>query len=172
MYIRKTRPEEAETVATIFDHGRSIQRATGNHDQWNNGYPNVAVVLDDIAKNESYVCVSDATELDLFPTETLLATFCLQKGIDPTYVNIDGAWLNEEPYVTIHRVSTNGKLKGVGRQAIEWVMQHNDNIRIDTHEKNTPMRRLVDSLGFTYCGIIYLADGSPRLAYQFLNPLK
>lgn len=170
MYIRKTRIEEVETVVSIFDFGRSIQRATGNLDQWNNGYPNAEVVIDDIAKGQSYVCVSDAAEADLFPEETLLATFCLQEGIDPTYTKIDGAWLNDEPYVTIHRISTNGKLKGAGRKAVQWVMEQHNNVRTDTHEKNTLLRRLVESLGFSYCGVIYLADGSPRVAYQSYRP--
>jgi hypothetical protein len=28
------------------------------------------------------------------------------------------------------------------------------------------MQHILQSYGFTYCGIIYLADGSERLAYQ------
>jgi len=28
------------------------------------------------------------------------------------------------------------------------------------------MQRLLEKNGFVYCGIIFLADGSPRLAYQ------
>ena len=30
------------------------------------------------------------------------------------------------------------------------------------------MRHLLPALGFTLCGTIYLADGSPRLAYHRL----
>ena len=30
------------------------------------------------------------------------------------------------------------------------------------------MQHCIESYGFTYCGIIYLADGAPRLAYQKL----
>jgi hypothetical protein len=30
------------------------------------------------------------------------------------------------------------------------------------------MRHLLPTLGFTLCGTIYLADGSPRLAYHRL----
>lgn len=28
------------------------------------------------------------------------------------------------------------------------------------------MRRLIEKAGFSYCGVIVLADGSERLAYQ------
>ena len=41
-------------------------------------------------------------------------------------------------------------------------------IRIDTHEDNKPMRRFLEKCGFKFCGIIYLEDGSKRLAYEKL----
>ena len=42
------------------------------------------------------------------------------------------------------------------------------NIRIDTHEKNASMRRMVEKNGFKKTGIIYVEDGSPRYAYQLI----
>ena len=43
------------------------------------------------------------------------------------------------------------------------------NIRIDTHRDNRIMQHNIEKHGFTYCGIIYLANGDERLAYQKLN---
>ena len=40
------------------------------------------------------------------------------------------------------------------------------NIRIDTHRDNRIMRHNIEKHGFAYCGIIYLANGDERLAYQ------
>lgn len=40
------------------------------------------------------------------------------------------------------------------------------NIRIDTHRDNKIMQHNLSKHGFTYCGIIYLANGDERLAYQ------
>ena len=40
------------------------------------------------------------------------------------------------------------------------------NIRIDTHRDNTIMQHNILKHGFNYCGIIYLASGDERLAYQ------
>jgi len=37
---------------------------------------------------------------------------------------------------------------------------------VDTHRDNRVMQQIITSQGFTYCGIIYVSDGSPRLAYQ------
>ena len=41
-----------------------------------------------------------------------------------------------------------------------------NNIRIDTHRDNKIMRHNIEKHCFTYCGIIYLANGDERLAYQ------
>ena len=42
-------------------------------------------------------------------------------------------------------------------------------IRIDTHRDNKIMQHNLLKYGFTYCGIIYLANGDERLAYQKHN---
>lgn len=51
---------------------------------------------------------------------------------------------------------------------MDWCFTHDPNIRIDTHKDNHIMQHCIVSYGFTYCGIIYLANGDPRLAYQKL----
>ena len=43
-------------------------------------------------------------------------------------------------------------------------------LRIDTHGDNTVMQRLMEKLGFTHCGTIYVEeDDYPRLAYEKSN---
>jgi hypothetical protein len=53
---------------------------------------------------------------------------------------------------------------------MDWCFSQDGNIRIDTHRDNYIMRHCILSYGFRYCGIIYLASGDDRLAYQFLRP--
>jgi len=55
---------------------------------------------------------------------------------------------------------------GVGAFCLNWCFEQRGNIRVDTHHDNAPMQRLLDKLGFTYCGIIWLANGEERLAFQ------
>ena len=43
------------------------------------------------------------------------------------------------------------------------------NLRVDTHRDNRVMQHLLLQHGFTYCGIIHLASGDERLAYQRLS---
>ena len=52
-------------------------------------------------------------------------------------------------------------------EAIVKILQPQIMLRIlDTHEANGPMRHKLEKNGFTYCGIIYVEDGTPRRAYQ------
>ena len=87
---------------------------------------------------------------------------------EPTYATIyEGEWTDEQrPYYVIHRIASAEGSKGVLKAILQYCFQHTDNIRIDTHRDNVIMRHLLGKLGFTYCGIIYLANGDERLAYQ------
>lgn len=100
---------------------------------------------------------------DNFPPQELL-------GADPTYQVIEGgAWLNDTlPYGTIHRLASSGKSKGVASAVIEWCLEHCQSLRADTHADNQIMQHLLEKNGFTRCGIIHVADGTPRIAYQKL----
>ena len=42
-------------------------------------------------------------------------------------------------------------------------------LRIDTNEDNRVMQRTVEKAGFTRRGIIYIADGTPRIAYDLIK---
>lgn len=92
--------------------------------------------------------------------------FALIEGQDPTYLKIDGRWLNEDDYATIHRLASDGKLPGIFNRCIEYSKDRFKNIRIDTHEDNATMRHLIEKNGFIECGIIYTSMGHPRIAYQ------
>lgn len=59
-----------------------------------------------------------------------------------------------------------GNAHGIFRTIMEFAFRHDCNIRIDTHRDNTIMQHNILKHGFSYCGIILLADGAERLAYQ------
>jgi RimJ/RimL family protein N-acetyltransferase len=66
----------------------------------------------------------------------------------------------------IHRVASGPKAHGVMRRVLDYAFALTDTIRIDTHADNKTMQSLLRKYGFTYCGIIHLANGDPRLAFQ------
>ena len=102
------------------------------------------------------------------------AVFAFILGADPTYAAIeDGQWLDDTlPYGTVHRLASAGKHKGVGKAVLDWSMEHCQSLRADTHADNKIMQHLLEKNGFTRCGIIHVADGSPRFAYQKLAPTQ
>ena len=52
---------------------------------------------------------------------------------------------------------------------MEYLDTLTDNIRIDTHRDNKIMQHNLAKYGFEYCGIIHIASGAERLAYQRLR---
>lgn len=167
MYIRQTKTSEIPEVIKIIDYGRQLQRKNGNNIQWPPHYPVVSDIEKDIANNFSYVCVIDNDDDTDLPAESIVATMCIQEGDDPTYQMIDGAWLNDFPYVTIHRIASNQLVKGAGSFCMQYVLDNYDNVKIDTHEKNSSMIALIQKFGFEHCGEITIADGTPRVVFQY-----
>ena len=49
---------------------------------------------------------------------------------------------------------------------LEWCSSHCPNLRVDTHRDNKVLQNILLKNGFTYCGIIYVKNGTERLAYQ------
>lgn len=163
--IRSATPTDVDDIMRLIEEGRKKMMDEGNTRQWANGHPRQEVVEDDIKRGNSYLLTTD----DGIP----LATFALMAGPDPTYARIDGgSWLNDEPYYVIHRIASSGKARGVMRKVIAYALTKTRNIRIDTHEDNQTMRALLTKYGFVYCGIIYLANGDERLAFQLTDNQK
>lgn len=157
--IRPAGLEDLPLVMEIYDYARAFMRANGNVTQWVNGYPSEELIRQEIQDGHSFVCTDGDGEI--------VGTFCFILGDDPTYQQIyDGAWLNDEPYGVIHRMGTNGKRKGIAEACLNWSFQHSGNIRVDTHRDNLVMQHILEKNGFKRCGIIYVRDGTERIAYQ------
>ena len=160
MTIRKTTYADVERAAEIYDSARRFMREAGNPTQWASGYPNADTVREDIESGASYVLVDG---------ERIIAVFYFSVGEDEAYKKIyGGAWLSDEPYAVIHRIAVSDEARGKGaaRFIFSECLDRYPNIKIDTHRDNIPMQRALTSSGFEYCGIIYLASGEERLAYQ------
>ena len=136
--------------------------------QWQKGYPNISLIEQDIRLHHNYVLEEDGQ---------VLGMFMLQREDDPSYEKIEGSWLNDEPYLCMHRVcvAKNQKGRGIAAEMFQAGKEIAkslgfSNMRIDTHEDNKRMRHAVEKAGYQYCGKIYLTDGAeagqPRVAYQ------
>lgn len=159
MRIRLSTINDIEEIMRIYDAARIFMRASGNHSQWVNGYPKREMVEDDIARRVSYVIEGD----DGVPH----AVFMFSVEEDPTYALIeDGHWLDNEPYGVIHRIGSDGTMRGALAAAVEYCTGIIANIRIDTHADNAIMQHVLEKNGFERCGTIFCHDGSPRVAFQ------
>ena len=158
MKMRKTTLTDLDEVMTIYKKARQFMRQHNNPTQWLGGKPTREQIEADIARGTSYVCTNDGK---------IAGVLCFFRGTDPTYAIIkDGEWLNDEHYAVVHRIASSGEFKGVGTFMMQWAFSEYPNVRIDTHEDNYVMQNMLKKLGYTYCGIIHLENGDPRLAYQ------
>ena len=156
--VRAATVQDLPRVMAIYDTARRYMRANGNTVQWVNGYPSEALLRQDIRDGVLYV-MEDAGGV--------YAVFAFIIGDDPTYQVIDGAWLDDAtPYGTLHRLGSDGTHTGVLAEAVAWAWTRCPHLRADTHEDNHPMRRCLERAGFAYTGIIRVADGTPRRAYE------
>jgi len=150
--------EDLNQVMEIYARARVFMAEHGNPNQWGKTNPPLEKVVNDIQTGRSYVCVQG---------EEIAAVFYYAQEADPTYDVIeDGTWPNDRPYGVVHRIASAGTVKGAGAFCLNWAFEQCQNMRIDTHRDNIVMQNLLKKLGFVYCGIIYIADGSERLAYQ------
>lgn len=192
MNIRTTTPKDIDAVMTIIEEARTTIAALGI-DQWQNGSPNRAMIEEDIALGRSY-CVASAAETaekGLFCPVTadpstdgegeVWGTFALIEDGEPTYGRIyDGQWLTPDQdgtghpaYLAIHRVAiaVSKRGSGISTAIVEYAAHKarslgRRSLRIDTHEGNAVMRRMLTKHGFVHCGTIFLQNGDKRVAYE------
>ena len=163
--IRLARIEDLNEIMEIVKDAKAFLKSQGV-DQWQGDYPTSEVFIKDISNNNLYV----------YEEEIIKGFIAIIKGIDVTYNKIyEGAWLNDGEYVTIHRIAVKkeARNKNIATSLIDYTehLATKDNIksiRIDTHKENIPMQNMITKNGFIKCGIIYLLDGNPRLAYEKL----
>ena len=156
--IRPAAEQDLPRILEIYDHARQYMAQTGNPNQWKDGHPAASMLEEDIRKAQLFVCTEG---------QEILGVFYYSQGIDPTYLHIeDGTCLNDEPYGVIHRIAVADHRKGVASFCFAYALSQCPNLRIDTHRDNLPMQRSLAKNGFSRCGIIYLANGEQRIAYQ------
>lgn len=159
-FIRKAEIKDIETIMQLYENGRQYMRSSGNMQQWTNGFPPQSLIEQDICDGISQLVIDSGDN-------SIAGVFAFLEGPDPTYMKIyDGCWPDNEPYSVIHRICSAASGRGVASFAFNWCLQYCRHLRIDTHRDNIPMQKALEKNGFKYCGIIYIADGSERLAFQ------
>lgn len=161
--IRNAEPADLVRIEEIYAYARLFMAAHGNPNQWGTTNPPHGRLVQDIQERLLYVLEDDSG---------IHGVFYFYIGPDPTYASIwDGSWKYDSPYGTIHRIASDGS-KGILRTAVEYCLTKSRYLRIDTHHDNIVMQNALDKLNFQKSGIIYIADGTPRIAYEYCEHEK
>ena len=159
MFLRKAVEGDLNSLISLFESAKGIMRASGNMHQWGESYPSVEIIMRDIASGVCYVACDETTG-------EIVATMALIPGPDPTYSMIyDGEWSDDGDYYVIHRIAARKSGGGIAGCMLDYAFSVSPAIRIDTHRDNCIMHHVLRKYGFSYCGVIHLANGDPRDAY-------
>lgn len=163
MTIRKATTADIDAIMACIADAQALLKSCGV-DQWQDGYPTADIIRSDIARGESFVTTEG---------EDVVATAVISFSDEPTYKTIEGEWKNNNPYAVIHRLAVRNTSygKGYAKAIFNYAEQlctegKVSDLRVDTHADNRIMQRLLDELGYKYCGVITLLSGAKRIALQ------
>ena len=163
MEIRLAFPNEVDVIMQVMEDAKKSLAAAGS-DQWQNGYPNADVIIDDIISGQAYVALEEGE---------LLAYAAVTKSPEVAYEDIyEGNWqAGESEYLVFHRIAVAADIQGQGvaQTFLEGLIEEFDylDFRSDTHAENKVMQHIFEKLGFKRVGKVPV-DGE-RLAYQKLK---
>ena len=162
--VRSARFGDLPVVLNIYAAARRLMAANGNPTQWSNRYPLVSTVKDDIERGHMMLLVDHEGA-----REQVLAQFAACEGGEPYYERIEGSWLDDDEYATMHRIAASGLGRRSAYDCLTWMLLTYCNVRVDTHSNNHAMQHVLASCGFTRCGAVTLPDrheDAVRIAYQ------
>ncbi len=165
LMLRIAKENEATQIWGILQQAIEKRKNEGSR-QWQDGYPNLNVVKDDIEKNIGYVVENLEKEI--------IAYVVLMDFEESAYNDLDGKWLSDLDYIAIHRlaVDQNKKIKGLA----VWIMEEAEkiaveknifSIKVDTNFDNDAMLHILKKLGYQYCGEVHFR-GASRKAFEKL----
>ena len=168
MRLKKSNIKDVPAIMNIIADAQQYL-ASLKIDQWQDGYPTREQIELDIKNNDSYIVLNNE--------EAIIGTTVFSTKKEPTYQNIEGQWLThkETRHGVIHRLAVSNPYRKSGMakfvfKECEETLRNNKitSMRIDTHKDNVGMQKLLNHLGYQYCGIITLISGAKRLAFEKL----
>jgi GNAT superfamily N-acetyltransferase len=162
MILRQADRTEIPVIWEILQQAIEQRKLDGSQ-QWQDGYPNESTVRSDLEKGYGYVLLQD---------DRVIAYAAIMFDKEPAYEAIAGNWLTHGDYAVVHRVAVSNQVKGKGIATRLFEMieelclaQKIYSIKVDTNFDNIPMLKIVDKLGYTYCGEVFFR-GAARKAYE------
>ena len=111
--IKLANEKDIYGIYGIIKDAKKLLKESGS-DQWQDtdGYPSMDTIKEYVTKREMYVNIVD---------NEIAGCITLCSGIDKSYTEIDGAWLNDDEYYTLHLMAVKAKhyRTGVAKELIE-----------------------------------------------------
>ncbi|MDF7664833.1 N-acetyltransferase [Bifidobacterium sp. ESL0745] len=166
-HIRKATQADFEAIQRNFDRARKLMARNGNPTQWGTTWPPAELVQKDIDGGNAFLLVDNKGENG---SERILAQFAMFTGLEPTYAEIEGKWLDDDDYATMHRLAASGLKHHSAKTCLDWAVEQYGNVRCDTHPDNKAMQHVFEADGFQRCGLIHVMNITDkpdvRVAYQ------
>src|SRR5690606_24091969 len=160
--FRKAKIGEESKIWDILEAGIQRRKEDGST-QWQDGYPNPAVVHNDIVKGVGFVLVDQ---------DEIVGYCAVLINDEPQYANIRGEWITNGDFVVMHRVAVSEKHlgKGLAQKMFDHIEEYAVantiySIKGDTNVDTAAMIRIFEKAGYKYCGEVTFR-GTPRKAFE------
>lgn len=141
-----------------------VRRKQDGSQQWQDGYPNPAVLQQDIETGVGYVLTNNEN--------TIIGYAAILFNDEPAYENLNGTWLTNDDFAVVHRLAIAEQYLGQGYAkkmlyfTEDLAVENNIfSIKVDTNFDNIVMMKVFEKLGYTYCGEVVFRGGV-RKAYE------
>lgn len=140
-----------------------FRRKLDGSNQWQDGYPNLQIVENDIKRNIGFV-LANAAEI--------IGYCAVLINDEPVYDAIHGKWLTCNDFVVVHRIAIadkylkQGYADAIFEEIEKYAVANNIfSLKADTNFDNPAMLHLFEKRGFVYCGEVFFRK-SPRKAFE------
>ncbi|MYZ58343.1 GNAT family N-acetyltransferase [Elizabethkingia anophelis] len=160
--FRQAESKDKHIIWEILQQAIERRRNDGSN-QWQDGYPNLQTVENDIKKGQGYVLILN---------DEVITYAALIFNDEPAYEAIQGKWLTNGDFMVVHRVAVSEKAAGKGivkklfGMLEDFAKSHQVySIKVDTNFDNLAMLAILEKLGYTYCGEVIFRENF-RKAYE------
>lgn len=155
--------QHLQDIIDIIDDAKIFLKSQ-NIDQWQDGYPDIKCIEDDINIKKGYVITNE---------DEVIGYLFIDFDGEPAYDElVDGEWKTNNHYGVIHRWTISGKYRnqGITKLTFDFMTElcaknSAKSIRIDTDEGNKRMQHILAKNNFIYCGKIRF-DNSDKMAFE------
>lgn len=172
MQIVKAKVNDINELIKVYHIAVDHMFNENNTNQWQHDEDNFVRLVNKYIDDKNFYIIKENDEIVGF--------FAMIFGVDITYNQIDGKWINNDPYVTVHKIASKYYKKGIASFMLNYVINQaikNNvyNIRIDTHKDNISMQSFLAKHNFVKCGVISITcnfNDLNSLRYAYLKQLE